>query len=298
MWTRGQLKSKAKASLKGNYWKVILVTIIVIVLGGSSVNSGIKFEMPSLESSALFNGMVDGYQENETDIFDDDMDDFAIDENYDGEDDFITEDEFIFEEDMYPLAAIIGIVIVSVIGILLIAAVVSFVIKVFITCPIEVGTKRFYRMNLEKPAEVKEVLYAFDSNYMNIVKVLFFRELYVLGWSLLFVIPGIVKSYEYLMVPYLLAENPDLTRQEAFALSKQMMMGNKWKAFVLNLSFIGWNILSGVTLGILDIFYVKPYKALTFAALYEELSLINGRPAQAKRTMDDVYQQMYQDAQV
>jgi len=69
------------------------------------------------------------------------------------------------------------------------------------------------------------------------------------------------------------------TQEQAFALSKQMMTGNKWNAFVLDLSFIGWDILSGCTLGILGIFYVEPYRNLTYAALYEELSLIHGRPA-------------------
>ena len=81
------------------------------------------------------------------------------------------------------------------------------------------------------------------------------------------------------MIPYLLAENPNLTGEEAFALSKQMMNGQKWNAFVLDLSFIGWNILSGFTLGILSALYVQPYKNFTNAALYEELSIVHGRPA-------------------
>ena len=77
----------------------------------------------------------------------------------------------------------------------------------------------------------------------------------------------------------MLAENPNLTKEQAFAQSKQMMNGQKWEAFVLDLSFIGWDLLSAMTLGILSIFYVEPYRNLTFAALYEELSLVHGRPA-------------------
>ncbi len=73
------------------------------------------------------------------------------------------------------------------------------------------------------------------------------------------------------MVPYLLADNPELGREEAFALSREMMRGNKWKAFVLDLSFFGWYILNGVTLGILGIFYLKPYVCQTNAALYQTL---------------------------
>ena len=73
------------------------------------------------------------------------------------------------------------------------------------------------------------------------------------------------------MIPYLLADNPQMTKEEAFAESKSMMQGQKWKAFVLDLSFIGWDILSGMTMGILGIFYVQPYKDGTHAALYEAL---------------------------
>lgn len=71
------------------------------------------------------------------------------------------------------------------------------------------------------------------------------------------------------MIPYLLADNPQMTKEQAFAESKRMMQGQKWKAFVLDLSFIGWYILSGLTLGILAIFYVSPYVNATHAALYE-----------------------------
>ena len=86
---------------------------------------------------------------------------------------------------------------------------------------------------------------------------------------LLFIIPGIVKSYEYMMIPYLLAEHPEMTRQEAFAESKQMMDGNKWDAFVLDLSFIGWFILEKISFGLAGLFFVRPYYETVFAELYE-----------------------------
>ena len=84
-------------------------------------------------------------------------------------------------------------------------------------------------------------------------------------------IPGIIKSYEYRMIPYILGETPNIPKEEAFALSRAMMTGNKWKAFVLDLSFLGWYILSGLTFGILGIFYVNPYVEQTSAALYQKL---------------------------
>ena len=100
---------------------------------------------------------------------------------------------------------------------------------------------------------------------------MFFRDLYTLLWSLLFIIPGIVKAYEYRMIPYILADNPDMDKDEAFTRSREMMTGQKWKTFVLDLSFIGWNILSLLTIGLLGIFYVGPYKRATRAALYDTL---------------------------
>ena len=101
--------------------------------------------------------------------------------------------------------------------------------------------------------------------------IMFLRGLFTALWSLLFIIPGIVKSYEYMMIPYLLAEHPEMTRQEAFAESKRMMDGNKWNAFVLDLSFIGWTLLGICTVGILLVFYVEPYIYLTHAELYHAL---------------------------
>ena len=73
------------------------------------------------------------------------------------------------------------------------------------------------------------------------------------------------------MVPYILGEQPDLDRERIFELSKTMMYGNKWKAFVLDLSFLGWYLLNGITLGILGIFYLNPYVEQTGAALYQTL---------------------------
>jgi len=130
---------------------------------------------------------------------------------------------------------------------------------------------RFYVRNLNQRAEVKEVAYGYDTNYKEIVKTIFLRSLFVFLWSLLLIIPGIYKAYQYRMIPYLMSEYPGMTKDIAFAESKRMMDGQKWKAFVLDLSFLGWGILSALTLGILGVFYVMPYQQQTNAALYEKL---------------------------
>lgn len=77
--------------------------------------------------------------------------------------------------------------------------------------------------------------------------------------------------YEYRMIPYLLAENPKMDRKEAFKKSKEMMKGNKWRAFILDISFILWEILSVLTYGLLNIFYVNPYRVATSVELYEKI---------------------------
>ena len=125
--------------------------------------------------------------------------------------------------------------------------------------------------NLDEDAKFSNVVFAFDHSYKNIARTMFLRDLYIVLWSLLFVIPGIIKSYEYRMIPYILADNPEMPTEEVFAESKRLMSGNKWKAFVLDFSFIGWQLLSILTCGILSIFYVDPYQYSTNAALYEAL---------------------------
>ncbi|MDE7258353.1 MAG: DUF975 family protein, partial [Lachnospiraceae bacterium] len=140
--------------------------------------------------------------------------------------------------------------------------------------PLVVGAQRFFVVSHYQKAELGELGYAFSNSYMNVVKTMFLKALYVFLWSLLLVIPGIIKGYEYRMIPYILAENPGIDTKEAFAMSKQMMDGNKWNAFVLDLSFLGWIILSVFTCGILAVFYVNPYIYMTDAELYVALKEI------------------------
>ena len=165
-------------------------------------------------------------------------------------------------------------VILSIWAIMLVAWVIISVLAIFLLYPLQVGAQRFFVVSHYQQAELGELGYAFSNSYMNVVKTMFLRQLYIFLWSLLFVIPGIIKAYEYHMVSYILAENPGIDSKEAFALSKQMMDGNKWKTFVLGLSFYGWMILSLFTCGILAIFYVNPYMQMTLAELYVALKEI------------------------
>ncbi len=95
-------------------------------------------------------------------------------------------------------------------------------------------------------------------------------SIYTWLWTLLFIIPGIVKIYSYAMTPYLLNDNEELTGDEAINASMRMMNGHKWELFVLDLTFIGWWILCIFTLGI-GYLWLNPYMQTSRAAFYEEL---------------------------
>ncbi len=95
--------------------------------------------------------------------------------------------------------------------------------------------------------------------------------LWVFLWSLLFIIPGIIKAISYSMTPYILANEPKVEATEALKLSMRMTEGHKWEIFVFELSFLGWELLSCLTFGILELVYVGPYRETSRAGLYLEL---------------------------
>ena len=167
----------------------------------------------------------------------------------------------------------IGAVVAAVLGILAVGMIIGLLIKLFVCNPIEVGGCRFFVANSEGNGQIGDVVAAFKNGYVNVALTLFLRDLFISLWSLLLIVPGIIKAYEYRMVPYILAEDPTIDHKEAFAKSKAMMTGQKWNAFVLDLSFIGWGILSVFTCGILGIFYVNPYVQATNAELYNTLKM-------------------------
>lgn len=182
-------------------------------------------------------------------------------------------------------AAVAGIAIAVAIVVALISLIIgafTIALDIFVLNPIEYGTQKFLRKAQNGNESLGTVFNGFKDGYRNIVKVMFFRDLFIFLWSLLFIIPGIVKSYEYRMVPFILSENPGMSKDEALKASSRMMYGQKWKTFVLDLSFIGWNLLSLLTLGILGVFYVAPYAHSTNAALYETLKSENAETVVAQ----------------
>lgn len=148
-----------------------------------------------------------------------------------------------------------------------IASILGILYTIFIGNVIVVGKSRYFIKNHDVNPELGEIFSGFKGNYLNVVKIMFLMNLKILLWLFLFIVPGFIKAYEYSMIPYLLAENPNLSASQAFSLSKQMTTGQKMDLFVLDLSFLGWIILGLICCGI-GILFLQPYPEATRAEVY------------------------------
>ena len=148
-----------------------------------------------------------------------------------------------------------------------VASILGILYSIFIGNVIVVGKNGYFTKNHDKNPELGEIFSGFKGNYLNVVKIMFLMDLKTLLWLLLLIVPGVIKAYEYSMIPYLLAENPNLSASEAFSLSKQMTTGQKADLFVLDLSFLGWIILGAICCGI-GLLFVQPYPEATKAEVY------------------------------
>ena len=177
----------------------------------------------------------------------------------------VSENSDIYSGNLFNVGMITGLLA----GIATVVILIVLVAKVFVGNLLKMGGSRFFILNQTAQPGIGTLLDGFRSgHYVNIVLTMFLRDLFTALWSLLLVVPGIVKHYEYLMVPYIIAENPAMDYKEAFQISKQMMDGEKMEAFIMDLSFLGWYLLSAVTCGLLAIFYVNPYVQASFAEMY------------------------------
>ena len=177
----------------------------------------------------------------------------------------VSENSDIYSGNLFNVGMITGLLA----GIATVVILIVLVAKVFVGNLLKMGGYRFFILNQTAQPGIGTLLDGFRSgHYVNIVLTMFLRDLFTALWSLLLVVPGIVKHYEYLMVPYIIAENPAMDYKEASQISKQMMDGEKMEAFIMDLSFLGWYLLSAVTCGLLAIFYVNPYVQASFAEMY------------------------------
>lgn len=148
---------------------------------------------------------------------------------------------------------------------------VSFLIAIFFVGPLAYGLSiallKFFRGEKENVVENEFDIF---SNYPRILGTVVLQNVYIFLWSLLLLIPGLIKGYSYAMTYYILHDNPEIGAEEAICRSMKMMDGHKWQLFCLHLSFIGWWLLCILTLGI-GMLWLAPYIQNSTAAFYEDL---------------------------
>ncbi len=243
MWTRHELKSHAKYHIRNFYWKSVLAGIVALIAGNHdfdiSFNSGSYRAARQGDYEYFIGKIIPGWGYGH------------------------------FHIDLADSVGIIGFFMAMITAMVIGVAIIA--LAIFFLNPLQVGTKRYFLMASDGDADLRQLGYSFTHNYLNIVKNMFLMGLFIFLWSLLFVIPGIVKAYSYRMIPYLMAEDSNLSFTEAKELSRRMMDGHKWNTFILDLSFIPWHILAVITGGIVGVLYVVPYVEYTDIELYRVL---------------------------
>lgn len=147
----------------------------------------------------------------------------------------------------------------------------SLLLTLFFCSPIRYSLSRAY-LGLIEGKRVKFSMFAtgYTEAWGKSILLSFLIWIFTLLWSLLFIIPGIIKAYSYRMAFFILADNPELSASEALQKSKEMMKGHKLDLFILDLSFIWWSLLVAITFGV-ALIYVAPYVGATQANFYESL---------------------------
>ena len=148
----------------------------------------------------------------------------------------------------------------------------SAILSLFVTSPLLVGfDNAFLALYRRSDTNMVENMFKFGfQDYTRTVWTMLLRGIKVLLWSLLLLVPGIIKSFAYAMTPYILRDCPELSASEAIKKSEEMMKGHKFDLFYLYLSFIGWFILAIITAGI-GFLWLVPYVQASEAAFYEDL---------------------------
>lgn len=230
-WSRKELKSRAKEVLRTSYWRAFLVSLLLAVVGGG-VSSCNNLSMNSSGSSSSFN--LSDWNVGMGDISD----------------------------------GVGAFILVFIIIVAIIAGLAAIAFSIFVLNPFKVNAQQYFKQASQDDVNMNYLLYSFGKGrYVGTVVSMFWAGLLNFLWFLLLIIPGIVKTYAYSMVPYILGDNPTIGRKRAIQLSNQMTRGHKWRIFVLDLSFIGWFLLGAIALGV-GVLFVLPYYNTTKAELY------------------------------
>ncbi len=306
MWKTKELKRNARAALRANYWRCIIVCLLILALAGGlnfprpeeTMNSlGSLTELSQLNYKATTHTQI--VNEVARGMFGQSLDIWtevgqvsraqngalaSIFNNATASGSFIfgllnAVNQLFFKDGIWP-AVIIGI-----------GAIFTFAYYLFVKNILQVGKYRFYLENRRySESHVNRLLYVYQiRRTRKVALVMFLRALYTVLWSLTLV-GGVIKYYSYRMVPLIVAENPDISPKDALRLSRSMMAGNKWACFLFDASFFGWFLLSFLSARILGILYITPYYTAANAELYMELRarLLESNPALAAPLYDSM----------
>ena len=252
MWTRVAVKDYAKNFLRYHYWKAFLVCLIVALLtssGNNSSRSGNKRDTINLDH----------------------MNKNSIVRMLDDVEEMIPTR---FARSTYRIATSILMVPFKILGggIILLFGLVFIFIRVTLGYALEVGEARFFLRGFEGDVAIGKIATVFArEEYFSVIKTQFLKNLYNFLWYFALVVPGIIKSYEYRFVPYILADNPNLPTDQVINRSMLLTEGHKMDMFFMDLSFIGWYLLGSLFAGF-GVYFVNPYKSASFARLYDILS--------------------------
>ena len=233
-WSRKELKTNAKAALKRSFWKDLLALIIVCAIG-----IAVSYCLFMVVNACTGGGLTKSQE--------------ALANIQNGASQ--AEIQNTLNESFGPAYSIYSWV--------------NNLITMFLLVPLGIGTYRFFQVSRGGNASFSE-LFVPLKKFFRIGLIMCWLGIKVFLWSLLFIIPGIIKAYEYSQVPMILAENPSIKCRRAFKISKAMTKGNKWHLFVLELSFILWMFGTVCTCGLLGI-YLAPYMQATFVEAYYKM---------------------------
>lgn len=284
VWNRERFKQKAKKALKKNYAYAVAVCFLAAFIAGESSGSVkliTKYDSTS-EQAANAVSKISKYSNRQAII--DWLNDIHIvkekkvnigdateDELYVSiTEDLVSNDTLLLRQYEANKAFLNNHKSFMALGIG-IGSLIILLFDIFIGNVLIVGKRRFFlenRITKDYRTPIGTILHSFKRGlYGKTVEVMFFRDLYAFLWMFT-IVGGIIKLYEYRAIPYILADNIQLSKKEVFKLSKSIMRGYKWKYFVLEMSFLPWNILQSLTLGIAGIFYVIPYITATKTEAY------------------------------
>ena len=241
MWDRKQIKAQGKAAFRANYWACVIVGLLLMLFVGGGAVAGRRTTTSTTTEGTITVESTDPELEQ-------------------GLTQLTETIEAMPQEQKSTLATLLA-------GALSVITLVGLVLKIFVFNPLEVGCCRFFRNNVLDPTTRVGVVGEGFADFGHIFITLFLRDLFLALWTALLIIPGIMKAYSYTMVPYILRDNPNLSPTQTIALSRDMMRGNRGKAFVMDLSFLGWAFVGAVTFNLVNIFWTMPYYQSSKAAL-------------------------------